>query len=156
MCAILDSNVIHEVFGSERPEAGRRFFEWIHTGNGRRVAGGRLLTELRKDGKFRDWAVQAQRTGRMRILPKVQVNARTYEVKKEGHLSSNDPHAIALAQVSHARLLYSNDVSLHRDFKDKRLVDNPRGKVYSTIRRSDFSNTHMRLLAQRDSCLEKP
>ena len=31
MCAIVDANVAHEVFSSDRPEAGVKFFNWIKT-----------------------------------------------------------------------------------------------------------------------------
>ena len=30
MCAIIDANVASEVFGTDRPEAGARFFDWIN------------------------------------------------------------------------------------------------------------------------------
>ena len=36
---------------------------------------------------------------------------------------SNDPHVIALAQINGARLLYSNDEALQKDFGDKRLEE---------------------------------
>ena len=52
---------------------------------------------------------------------------------ERGVCQSNDQHVIALAIVSGARLLYSNDRRLQRDFKDRRLIDPP-GKVYSTRR----------------------
>ena len=44
---------------------------------------------------------------------------------------SNDLHVIALARISGARLLYSDDKKLRKDFKNKHLVNSPRGKVYS-------------------------
>ena len=44
-CA-LDTNDASEVFGCNRPPAGIGFFDWINTGNGHLVVGGRLLVEL--------------------------------------------------------------------------------------------------------------
>ena len=44
---------------------------------------------------------------------------------------SDDPHVLALARVSGARLLYTNDANLMADFKNKRLIDDPRGSVYT-------------------------
>ena len=58
----------------------------------------------------------------------------------------------ALAKISGARLLYSNDKDLHQDFKDKNLIDNPRGRVYSTLESKNFSVSHSRLLKKRDLC----
>ena len=81
----------------------------------------------------------------MRILDKSEVDARTEQIQNEGSCTSDDPHVIALAQVSRARLLYSNDGDLQKDFKNKRLIDQPRGKVYSTIK-------NKKLLGRKDLC----
>ena len=32
MCAILDNDVVHEVFRQDRPAAGKAFFDWIDSG----------------------------------------------------------------------------------------------------------------------------
>ena len=40
MCAIVDANVCGEVFGENRNEASRYFFEWLTNGQGRLVMGG--------------------------------------------------------------------------------------------------------------------
>lgn len=48
-----------------------------------------------------------------------------------GQLRSNDPHILALARASGARLLYTADKDLIADFKNPRIVSRPRGKVYS-------------------------
>lgn len=153
MCAIVDANVIHEVFGSSRNEAGKRFFDWISSGKGRLVAGGQLIGELYgSSAGFRVWAQEAVLAGNMKIENENQVVTRTRALGKTGQCISDDPHIIALAQVSGARLLYSNDKDLQRDFKDKRLIDNPRGKIYTTAQRADYSSTHRNLLARRDLC----
>ena len=59
---------------------------------------------------------------------------------------SDDHHVIALAQLSGARLLYSNDSALHDDFGNKSLIDQPRGRIYSTKESSTFRNVHRHLL----------
>ena len=46
-------------------------------------------------------------------------------------IRSNDPHVVALARAVGVRLLYTGDGNLRDDFKDKRFIDNPRGRVYS-------------------------
>ena len=153
MCAIVDANVVHEVFGSNLPPAGERFFDWIERGTKRLVVGGRLREELDASSEnFRKWARVAVRTGKIRIVSKNEVDARTREVENEGGYESNDPHVLALAQVSGARLLYSNDDDLQEDFRNKSLIDQPRGKVYSTRVSKNFQPTHKRLLADRNLC----
>ena len=147
MCAILDTNVVSEVFGSDRPSAGKGFFDWINTGKGHLVVGGKLHEELTRgsDG-FREWTREAQLAGRLWIVREGKLKERTEELCAEGTCSSNDPHIIALAQVSGVRRLYSNDKRLQDDFTYKGLIDKPRGKVYSTNENNHFSNSHKGLL----------
>ena len=80
------------------------------------------------------------------------MDTREEELNREGSCLSNDTHVIALAQTSGARLLYSNDKNLQVDFKDKRLIDEPRGKVYSTNEDKNFTNTHEKLLKNKKLC----
>ena len=150
MCAILDTNVVGEMFGSDRSEAGVEFFHWINT-RGRLVVGGKLLEELNQT-PAREWARQALNAGLIRSVSASKVKQRTQTLQNEGSYRSNDPHVLALAQVSGARLLYSNDTDLQRDFKDKNLIDNPRGKIYSTHKSKNFSVIHRQLLRKRDLC----
>ncbi len=156
MCAIIDANVSHEVFGSNRPEAGVKFFEWLNTGKGLLVVGGKLLVELENSSPgFREWAKQAQSAGRMRSANEDDVKTKTEAIWSEGVCRSDDPHILALAQVSGARLLYSNDGALQEDFGTKSLLDNPRGKVYTTTENRDFRETHKKLLSRKDLCRAK-
>ena len=129
-----------------------QFFCWLNTGKGNLVTGGKSLLELKKSGHFTIWAVEALRAGLMRIENKDEVDAQTGKLKDDGKYKSNDPHILALAIVSGVRLLYTNDRLLHGDFGNKRLIDNPRGKVYSTLKRKSFTNTHRALLRRKDLC----
>ena len=61
-------------------------------------------------------------------------------------------HLLREAQVSGARLLYSNDRALQGDFKNRRLIDNPRGRVYSTRENKRFTESRKRLLRRNDLC----
>ena len=152
MCAILDANVAHEVFGSDRPEAGEKFFEWVNTGSGRLAIGGRLRDELNHYSKFRIWAKRAASYGKLIAANDSAVDRLADELQAEHDLASNDPHILALAKVSRARLLYSNDGDLHDDFGSKSLIDNPRGKIYSTRKYSDYQESHRTLLSSKDLC----
>lgn len=152
MCAILDANVAGQVFGADRPAAGRAFFDWIDSGRGRLVAGGRLLRELDRNLVFRKWRLQAVQAGRIELLNDEAVDRRTEQLMQEDACRSNDEHVIAVAQLGGPRLLYSNDGDLQNDFADKGLIDRPRGKVYSTKERQDLRPEHRRLLADRNLC----
>ncbi|MXW33150.1 MAG: hypothetical protein F4069_08915 [Rhodothermaceae bacterium] len=130
-----------------------QFFKWINNGAGRLVIGGKLTHELSDASEiFRRWAKTARIKGRMRVVQDGKVNQKDKELAMTGDCLSDDSHIIALAQVSGARLLYSNDKTLHKDFTNKQLIDRPRGKVYSTLKDGSFSKTHQRLLADRNFC----
>lgn len=152
MCAILDADVAHQVFGAARPPAGKAFFDWINSGGMRLVVGGKLLEELDNDSRFRIWRQQAVQAGRLRVLRRDRIEARSSELRNQGACQSNDVHVIALAQVSGARLLYSNDLSLHQDFGDRQLINSPRGKIYSARGSGQLQDSHRRLLRRNDLC----
>ena len=75
-------------------------------------------------------------------------------LKSEGSCRSNDQHVIALAQLSGARLLYSNDRNLNHDFVNPELVPQPTGRVYTTLDLENraFTPVHKKLLDRKDMC----
>ena len=152
MCAILDANVAWQVFGAERPPAGRAFFDRIDSGRVRLVAGGRLRRELDRSEAFREWRRQAELAGRIKLLNDEEVDGTARVLEQRNACRSDDAHVVAAAQVSGARLLYTNDVDLQADFGDKTLIDRPRGKVYSTRIHDDLTPAHRRLLRARRLC----
>ena len=149
MCAIVDANRADDVFGPNRSEAGEAFFNWLWEGRGKLVIGGEVRRELAQTSA-RDWLQQLLLAGRAIDVDDGQVDARAKEVRGQCH--SDDPHVIALAQLSSARLLYSNDKDLHRDFGNRQLVSEPRGRIYSTNESDHFSQHRRRLLGRDDLC----
>ena len=152
MCAIVDANIASEVFGANTCPASEKFLEWINKGRGRIVVGGKLLEELEVLSGFREWSQNARLAGIIRTANSDTVNSITEEIKDTDICKSDDPHVIALARVTGARLLYSNDKPLQQDFKNKSLVDVPRGKVYSTIKHKALTPGHKKLLGRKDLC----
>lgn len=151
MCAIIDANVSSEVFGRNQSEAGREFLRRINSESLRLVVGGKLLSELAEVGGAREWMQQAIQSARIRVEEEDVVTSRAEELHKNHECRSDDPHIIALAQISGARLLYSNDRKLQDDFTDSLLIHSPRGKVYSTSRSSKLTKTHRNLLSNLNS-----
>ena len=148
MCVIVDSNVVREVFGADRPPAGEAFFEWIDSGRMRLVAGGLLLEELVRHENFASWWRQAVLAGLATRVDDRRVEERTRSLAERNACRSNDEHVVALATVGGARLLYSNDRKLQQDFKNRDLIAHPPGKVYSTSRNRAFTKRKRALLAQ--------
>lgn len=133
MYAILDPKAAHEVFGSNRPEAGREFFNLVDSGDECLVVDRQLLEQL-YESQAREWTRQALNAGLIRRVCESKVNARIEHLQNQDSCRSDDPHVIALAQLSGARLLYSNDGLLRQDFSDKKLLNEPPGKVYLSRR----------------------
>ena len=159
MCAILDASVRDEVFISkaQRSEASEGFYNWINQGKGRLVIGGKLKAELCEKKLFLEWARQARLAGRLNEVDDTEVFTRTEQIENKKEHISNDPHVLALAQVSGARLLYVNDRKLELDFKNRQLID-PEGKLYltrvsNTFPNADkFTDSKKRLLRNRNLC----
>ncbi len=124
MCAIVDAQVAHEVFGEHRFPAGREFYRWLHKGRGRLVTGGELLKELETGSPdFRQWAREAGLAGLMTVVNEEKVKERATEIERDAKHASNDPHVLALAQISGARLLFTNDELLQHDFRSTSLIN---------------------------------
>ncbi len=115
------------------------------------MIGGRLRRELEPTYEFRQWARGIRQAGRLKLFDDGPIDQREGELVAEKarnlkFYQSDDPHILALAQISGARLLYSDDQPLHGDFKDPTLVDPP-GTIYSTLRGEAFGARKRRLLA---------
>ena len=147
MCAILDNDVCAEVFGNKRTPAGKGFLNWLDS-KGHLVSGGQNKRELDGNNTFQAWWQQATLAGRTTLINDNQVAQLQRQLEDKKECRSNDSHIIALAQISGARLLYSNDSALTDDFRDRDLVPNPRGRVYSTNVTEDFSSHRRKLLRQ--------
>ena len=153
MCAIIDNDVAHQLFGDRPTEAGLFFLRWLSRSNGGIVvAGGRLLRELSQNPKFLQFFTDRFQAGRARRIPDDALDAAEEEIRSQGVCRSNDEHVIALARVSGARLLFTNDRALQQDFGDRRIIEGTRGRVYTTIGRPDIRPAHRNLLRRTDLC----
>ena len=157
MCAIIDANVTFEVFGGKRTEAGVQFRSWLDGDRGRLVVGGKNLKELKKNRNFERWFREERRRGnRVRQIRDEIIGKREQALGRNGRLRSNDKHVLALALVSGARLLYSNDRNLKVDFLNAEVIRKPQGKVYTTRRgrkySKDFTDEHKDLLQTENLC----
>jgi len=159
MCAILDSDVAHRAFGEahERTVAGKQFRQWVEGEKGCLVVGGKLKDELTASGKFLGWMTEMERQGHVILFDDKKVKSITKNLRNEGLCLSNDEHVIALAQFSGARLLYTGDKKLKKDFKNKNLIDNPPGNLYPAGERQNQTaktakRQIRRFLNQKDLC----
>ena len=128
--------------------------------------GGKLRAELSdngRNGNFMRVYRQLRLDGRVKDVPDSVVDTETANLQARRISRSNDTHILALARVSGARLLYTNDQALQEDFNNPRLVSEPRGLVYTTlpisgrpyaVQRGENAVTgaHRELLQRADLC----
>ena len=153
MCAIIDNNVVHQAFGRKTTTPGKRFREWVEAGSLRLVVGGKLLVELKDNKEFREWLGRAIEFGKARMISSSDVDAQTEQLLQTDACVSDDEHVVALAQISGARLLYTNEPDLHEDFDNRKLINRPRGRIYTTKDSQDrLTTAHRSLLSRNDLC----
>ena len=148
MCAILDNSTRDEVFGNAPTDRGRLFFDWINQGKGRLAIGGTKLraelsgsTQQPGSVNFRRWLPTAIRLGFVTQPDDDSVvDAVADNLEAEGICLSDDPHVLALAQDTGARLLYSNDEALRQDFTNRAIIGGVRGKIYPNTNYGEFLN----------------
>ena len=154
MCAIVDASVAFEVFGKKRTPAGIRFRDWLDDGRGQLVVGGRALDELAGNRNFRLWLREARRlSGRVRQIGRARIRQREDDLVRCGLLQSNDKHVVALALESGARLLYTDDGGLQRDFGNPAVIPGLPGRIYTSRPDGRFTTEHREILEADDLCV---
>ena len=154
MCAIVDANTVFEVFGTKQTDAGRRFRDWLDGGRGELVVGGKILDELVRNRNFERWLLEARRlSGRVRQVGRARIRQRADDLVRSGLLQSDDEHVVALALESGARLLYTDDSSLQRDFTNRQVISGVEGRIYTSRPTAGrFTDDHQALLQTPNLC----
>lgn len=162
MCAIVDMNIVRQLWDKEGNPAGQGFRKAVDTGRFPLTLGGSKFRNevLRVSGhssRLRPWLQQLQSAGRLQRVNDSDVDTRMQElVSSRGvvasSIRSDDHHILALAQISGARLLFTNDKALAADFGNVQIIGSPRGRVYSTNITTDFNKSRRDLLARTDLC----
>ena len=153
MCAIIDACVTFEVFGKKQTKAGIKFKDWLDRNNGILVVGGRNLEELQKNKNFKKWFLEARRSsGFVTQIKESDITEFIQKGLRNRKFRSDDKHVLALAEVSGARLLYTNDKKLKDDFTNPNIISNPNGAVYTTqLSDGEINQAHIDLL-NRNHC----
>lgn len=144
MCLIIDNNVVHLVFRQTPSEDYIPIVKALTQRKAKAVYGGYLVEEYKLLRTYFKIILEFDRQGMMRKINDTKVNDVTTNIEKRVSLKSDDPHIIALALVSNARLLCSEDKDLAEDFTNKEIL-NPRGKVYR-------KKTHAHLIRKHCEC----
>lgn len=146
-CLVIDANRAGVFFGQPGSEAAAPIWAWLRK-DGVLVCGGRLADELAKLAVARKLLLELNRAGRAVLEASEKVAKVEAEIRRAGGIESNDPHVLALARVSGARVVYTEDGALIRDFTNPAIL-RPKGRVYRKA-------THQRLLGHRPGCRKPP
>jgi len=141
MCLIVDANVVHQLV----PSASRDFEpiqEALVTGRAKLVYGGQLTKEYLKTALCRGFLHRLDQQGAAKQFPDSLVDSETQRLRREAKYRSNDPHVLALAIVSNARLLCSEDEDLGSDFRSPSILPPPRGNVYKRAEHEHLIREH--------------
>jgi hypothetical protein len=150
MCIIVDANVAALVFCEPLAHDFVPLVDWLTSPkkDGKLVIGGQLADELSAVRSVTRFIRALSQAGRARLIPAQEVVAEQERIILTGICRSDDPHVIALARVSGVRVLCSQDVKLHADFKNLELISAPKGAIYQGAK-------HRRLLRHAKSCQTK-
>lgn len=130
MCMIIDTNVASNIFEDaiERTEAADFLRSRLDDGKINLVVSNALLEELSRVPSFRIWWDDMLLTGKIDELTEseiMRIESETRKLMREDTLDSNDHHIIALAKVTGAGVLCTEDKKLIKDYKNLKI-----GKVY--------------------------
>jgi predicted nucleic acid-binding protein len=106
--------------------------EAILNGTAKLVVGGKLKREYQVVQAAWRFVMRLDQAGMARLVNDATVDQEEEAVLANFKLRSDDPHILALARVSKARLLCSLDKELHADFDDPKIINNPRGFIYQS------------------------
>lgn len=143
MCLIVDNDVGQTFFSSQRGDPYFPALDWIRRKDGRLIVGGRLWIREYHGTQRANLVQELAKNGRATIYRASIVDAEEEAVRDA--CKSNDAHIIALARVSGARVLCTQDSELEDDFKDRTLIDSPRGSIYKNA-------SHRHLLRHHGGC----
>jgi hypothetical protein len=142
VCVIVDNNLAARVLVQSDPEfepVRERLFQKDKPPI-RLAYGGKLRDELFGNKEVRRALRILDSAGRLKLVPDQKIEQELRSVLESGLCKSNDPHVIALARAAQARVLVSDDRDLFQDFKNPRLLSNPRGKVYQRRQHAKLLN----------------
>jgi len=141
MCLIIDNNVAHEIV--QKSPDSQPIIDRLDKRKIMLATGGKHLQELLGNSIGR-LLKELLRSGRAKNFSGNTLESKTTEYSENESLRSDDPHILALAAVSGARVLYTRDKNLMDDFRSRDLIS-PKGSIYSG------AGNH-RLLARCASC----
>ena len=145
MCVIIDASICTDFCTRPKSTGFTRVHSWLDSGKGRIVIGGtKYRKELSGIGDAMRLLAGYAQAGIAIQYSDAPIDAEAAQIERESVHNSDDEHVLALARVSGARILCTDDRDLMSDFKDVNLVPKPRGRVFPPNSRKFRLNHHGR------------
>jgi len=148
MCLIVDTNIAVRVLLRDNDPDFSHVNAALRSGKVTLVYGGGLAKEYNGNQAVRKFVVSLGRAGIAYLVRESVIDEQLAWLRTQGSCESDDEHIIALARASGARILCSNDEALGRDFNNKALIDQPRGKIYKNSGHKQLLRNPCRLQRQ--------
>lgn len=144
MCIIVDANRLGVLLSRRTNEDVKPIHDWLDDRQGMIIysTGGEFENDV-SEGARRALA-ELVKSGKARFINRRRLESKVKLLTAYANYRSNDPHVLALAIVSGARLLYTADQALRDDFKKGKwmngefIIQKPRGKLYSSKNNSNL------------------
>ena len=130
MSIIIDANCACAAFSEPSHADYQPLIKALTDGRAKLVVGGKLRIEYSKLKPVLRMFRALNQAGRAVSFADDLVDAEEQRVIADHKLVSDDPHILALARVSRARLLCTKDQALHADFTNPAIINRPRGSIY--------------------------
>lgn len=145
MCVIIDVHLSHMCLCGSPTNDFRPLMNWVEGRHGSLAIGGHLTEELTGNNNVRRYLLRLEQMGKVMKYRDDSIIREQSRLENAGGYVSDDPHILALAIVSGARVLCSHDQDLHTDFRNAQLINQPRGSIYQNA-------THNHLLRNPNPC----
>ena len=141
---IVDVNAFHK-FKDINHEDSKPIHQCIENGKLRLVYGNdeKSLEEINDDQDMKKIIRRIGKKGTFQVdskKKKEEIEQNPYIGKEQ--IKSNDFHILAVALTDkNTRLLFTGDKKLQKDFKNKKIINNPKGKIYQDKQHSHLLPT---------------
>ena len=130
MCLIVDASVVNELVAN-KTKRSKVFLEFQSKRRIRIATCSDLKKEHKGNTAVIDFFRRIKQNNLLDDIDDEQIDAEKDLVAKAAQPKSNDLHVLALARISGARVIATDDRALQEDIGNKKLLDAPRGKVFS-------------------------
>jgi len=127
MCLIVDASAVGTLLA--QPSAVRVWLAGTR-GSPRLVADGKLRKEMAHLNEVKRLLVELERAGKLRPVAPARLQEEEARLRAKAVCRSNDHHVLALGIVSGARTLATSDHDLAADFRNRLIINKPRGRIY--------------------------